>query len=104
MCLSNVERRTSETKKGHGFRKQDALWNINGWSSQEERRQAFHKWKDILSIREMMCFLDKKEDMFEGKTGISFEIISICILETKTSILQRETMKHPFRDQYSLLL
>lgn len=58
MCLSNAERRTSETKKGHGFRKQDALWNINGWSSQEERRQAFHKWKDIP--------LQKGNDVFFG--------------------------------------
>ena len=64
----------------------------------------FINGKTSLSRREMMCFLDQKEDRFEGKTSISFEIISICILETKTSILQRETMKHPFRDQYSLLL
>lgn len=44
-----------------------------------------------LSRREIMCFLEQKEDMFEGKTDICYEMISICILETKTSILQRET-------------
>lgn len=30
-----------------------------------------------LSRREIMCFLEQKEDMFEGKTDICYEMISI---------------------------